>query len=281
MIIFKHIKDISNYLSGQQKKGRRIGFVPTMGALHQGHISLINSCNKKNDITVCSIFINPTQFNNSKDFDKYPVTIEQDIDFLEKNECDVLFLPSTKEIYPPDYPLTYKYDLGYIETILEGKFRPGHFQGVCQVMQRLLEIIHPQQLFLGQKDYQQCMVISKLIAISKMPVEIIIEPTLREKDGLAMSSRNMRLKDEERIRATKIFETLSFIKNEIKAGNLQNLTSKAMQLLQNNGFIIDYVEIADATNLSIQEYWDGNTKIVALIAASLNDVRLIDNMILN
>lgn len=280
MIVFKHIRDITNYLQDKQEQGQSIGFVPTMGALHPGHISLINNCNKKNEISVCSIFVNPAQFNNNKDFEKYPITIDRDIELLEKNECKVLFLPSNNEIYPEGY-VAKQYDLGYLETILEGKYRPGHFQGVCQVMHRLLKIIHPDQLFLGQKDYQQCMVIERLVQIIKLPVQITVGPTLREKDGLAMSSRNTRLSAEERKQAIKIFETLTFIKDNTRPGSLQDIKTKATQYLQSNGFIVDYIEIADVENLAIQEYWDGKTKIVALIAAFLNDVRLIDNMELN
>jgi pantoate--beta-alanine ligase len=280
MIVFKHIKDITVFVAEERKNSKTIGFVPTMGALHDGHLSLINSSIKKNNTTICSIFINPTQFNNNKDFEKYPVTIEKDIELLEKNKCDVLFLPAVDEIYPKNSLPQKKYDLGYLETVLEGKYRPGHFQGVCQVIHRLLEIVQPHQLFLGQKDYQQCMVISKLVEIIKMPVKLIIEPTLREKNGLAMSSRNMRLSNDEKKHATKIFETLLFIKKEIKLGDVENIKKRATQNLQDAGFTIDYVEIASAADLSVKEYWDGNTKLVALIAAFLNEVRLIDNMIL-
>ncbi len=189
-------------------------------------------------------------------------------------------MPAVDEIYPKNSLPQKKYDLGYLETVLEGKYRPGYFQGVCQVIHRFLEIVQPHQLFLGQKDYQQCMVISKLVEIIKMPVKLIIEPTLREKNGLAMSSRNMRLSNDEKKHATKIFETLLFIKKEIEIGDVENIKKRATQNLQDAGFTIDYVEIASAADLSIQKYWDGNTKLVALIAAFLNEVRLIDNMIL-
>ena len=147
------------------EKGKTIGFVPTMGALHAGHISLIKASKNENPITVCSIFVNPTQFNDPKDFEKYPVTIEKDIDMLKEAGCDVLFLPSVEEMYPEGIVTENHYDLGYLETILEGKFRPGHFQGVCMVMQRLLKIVSRIDLYLGQKDYQQCMVIKRLIEL--------------------------------------------------------------------------------------------------------------------
>src|SRR4029079_15450921 len=174
------------------------------------------------------------------------------------------------------------YELGYLETVLEGKFRPGHFQGVCMVVERLLEIIKPAKLYLGQKDYQQCMVIKRLISLmgQKDHIKVMISPTLREKDGLAMSSRNMRLNDEERKKAIAIYETLSFIKQNIKAGDLSGLKRSAGELLEKNGFKTDYAEIANADNLSILNEWDGKTNGVALIAAFLGDVRLIDNMVM-
>src|SRR5436190_4833396 len=191
MILFKKEADLHNWLDVQQKKDRQVGFIPTMGALHQGHISLIKSSKINEAITVCSIFVNPTQFNDRKDFNKYPATPENDIYLLEKADCDVLFMPSEREIYPDSFNKTH-YDLGYLETILEGKYRPGHFQGVCKVMDRLLHIVNPSHLYLGQKDYQQCMVIRKLIQIVGLSksVEITVSSTLRENDGLAMSSCN-------------------------------------------------------------------------------------------
>jgi len=281
MIVFKKTDDIRQFITEEMGSGTTSGFVPTMGALHQGHISLITKAKQENKIVISSIFVNPTQFNNSKDFEKYPSTIENDIDMLEKAGCDILFLPSVKEIYPHGTKDQQHYDLGYLETLLEGKFRPGHFQGVCQVVDRLLKIVQPQNLYLGQKDYQQCMVIKKLVEITGSKTTIIICPTLREPDGLAMSSRNMRLSTEERRQAVKISETLSFIKKEIKPGYLEDLKIRASNYLTDVGFTVDYVEIADAATLQLMENWDGKRKLVALAAAFLNEVRLIDNMILD
>ncbi len=280
MIILKKSDDLKDFLNIHAGKGMNIGFVPTMGALHDGHISLIDLSKRENEITVCSIFVNPTQFNNPNDFIKYPITIENDIDMLEKQSCDVLFLPEIEEIYPPGYIKSH-YELGYLETVLEGKYRPGHFQGVCQVIDRFLKIVNPGKLYLGQKDFQQCMVIDSLLKLKNYPVKLIICPTLRETDGLAMSSRNKRLNETERKLSGKIFEALSIIKNEIKKGSLKELKMKAIQYLSSFGFNTNYVEIADATNLSLLENWDGNKKLVALVATNLNDVRLIDNLILN
>jgi pantoate--beta-alanine ligase len=281
MIIFKKKIDISNYIVNYKKTSGKIGFIPTMGALHKGHISLIEASKKTDTLTICSIFVNPTQFNNSADFEKYPVTIEKDIDMLEKAGCNVLFLPSVEEIYPADSSTTLPYELGFIEKVLDGKYRPGHFQGVCNVVQRLLDIVQPNTIYLGQKDYQQCMVIKKLTELIQSPTQIIICPTLRESDGLAMSSRNMRLTSVERIKAVKISEVLLFIKQEIKPGNLQDLKQRCINYLTNEGYNVDYVEIADATNLTLLQNWDGKTKLVALVAAFLNEVRLIDNRIVN
>jgi pantoate--beta-alanine ligase len=283
MILFKKSADLHNYIEEQHKKKQQTGFVPTMGALHAGHISLIKRSVEENDQTVCSIFVNPAQFNDPNDFNKYPVTLENDIYQLENAGCDVLFLPSVEEIYPNGIEPSNIYDLGYIETILEGKFRPGHFRGVCMVMERLLKIVLPGTLYLGQKDYQQCMVIKRLIELLNLDkkIDLIVCPTLREPDGLAMSSRNMRLNAEERKNATAIYHALINIKEYINHTKIPDLKKEAATMLTQNGFHPDYVEIADANTLELLSEWDGKRKIVALIAAYLNEIRLIDNMLLN
>jgi pantoate--beta-alanine ligase len=281
MILFKKITELSSFIEKEKKKGKSIGFAPTMGALHEGHISLINNSKASNSLTVSSIFVNPTQFNNANDFDKYPITIEKDIDLLEKNGCDILFMPNVKEMYPNGFIDPPLYNLGYLETVLEGKYRPGHFQGVCQVVHRLLSIVKPHNLYIGQKDYQQCMVIKKLIEITHLNINVIIGHTLREPDGLAMSSRNMRLNNEERKKAVKISEVLFFIKKEIKTGYIEDLKERAVNYLSAEGFKVDYIAIATADTLEVLENWDGERPIVALAAAYLNEVRLIDNMQLN
>lgn len=283
MILFKKATDLRKWLDVQQAKGNSIGFAPTMGALHNGHISLIEQSKKANAITVSSIFVNPTQFNDPKDFAKYPITLEKDIAMLEAAGCDVIFLPSVKEMYPDGIKPAIHYDLGYLETLLDGKFRPGHYQGVCMVVQRLLEIVKPDSLYLGQKDYQQCMVIKRLIELFKQDdkIKVSICPTLREANGLAMSSRNMRLKDDERKTAATIFHCLSMIKDNLKQGNLTELKNKAVRILEEAGFRVDYVEIADVNKLYLLNHWDGEQKIIALVAAFMNEVRLIDNLLLN
>ncbi|NOT52021.1 MAG: pantoate--beta-alanine ligase [Chitinophagaceae bacterium] len=281
MVLFKKAADLSNWLETQRKNKRRVGFVPTMGALHAGHLSLIDSSKKENDITVASIFVNPTQFNDPKDFEKYPVTIEKDLDLLEKAGCNVLFLPSVKEIYPKGTISQKEYDLGFLETVLEGKYRPGHFQGVCMVVERLLNIVAPHNLYLGQKDYQQCMVITRLTELMGQPIRVNICPTLRESGGLAMSSRNMRLSEEERKTASTIYKCLSLAKEKLKPGNIAAIKKEMKTMLEKAGFKTDYAEIADARTLELINEWDGKRKLVGLIAAFLNEVRLIDNMMLN
>lgn len=283
MILFKKAIDLRNYLDIQRTQGKKYGFVPTMGALHEGHISLLDSSKKVDEITVCSIFVNPTQFNDPADFEKYPITLEKDIALLETTGCDILFLPPVAEMYPKGTNPVLHYDLGYLETILEGRYRPGHFQGVCMVVHRLLEIVKPDNLYIGQKDYQQCMVIKKLIDLIGLGdlVKINISPTLRNTDGLAMSSRNMRLNDEERKKATSIYQTLCYIKDILNNGSLRQLKEKGTAMLTEKGFKVDYVEIADADNLQPADHWDGEQKLVALAAAHLNQVRLIDNILLN
>jgi pantoate--beta-alanine ligase len=283
MILFKKPEDLKNYLSGKRKAGLRYGFVPTMGALHKGHLSLIDASRKENSITVCSVFVNPAQFNDPKDFEKYPATPEKDIYMLEAAGNDILFLPSVNDIYPGGPGGLQKYDLGFLETVLEGKYRPGHFQGVCQVMHRLLDIVMPDNLYLGQKDYQQCMVIKKLVALIGLNeiIKVKVCPTLREEDGLAMSSRNMRLNEAERKKAVTVSKALNFIKENRKNYDPADLKNKAEQMLRQEGFKVDYVEIADAADLSEIRNWNGKQRIVAVAAAFINEVRLIDNMLLN
>ncbi|MFT3935365.1 MAG: pantoate--beta-alanine ligase [Chitinophagaceae bacterium] len=280
MILFKKTTDLQAMLAAARKTGKSIGFVPTMGALHNGHISLIEASKPANQLTVASIFVNPAQFNDKKDFEKYPITIEKDIELLVAAGCDVLYWPSVEEIYPGGYTQPQHYELGSMETLLEGKYRPGHFQGVCRVMNRLLDIVQPDNLYMGQKDYQQCMVVNRLLSIVQSHTILHTCPTLREADGLAMSSRNMRLNPQERANAAAISAGLRFIKANIQPGSLKFVIDTCTAMLREKDFKIDYVAIADASNLEPVDNWDGKQKLVALIAAFQNEVRLIDNMVL-
>ncbi|MFY7964314.1 MAG: pantoate--beta-alanine ligase [Chitinophagaceae bacterium] len=282
MILFKLASQLHQYIQQQKALGKTIGFVPTMGALHKGHISLIDKSKASCNITVCSIFVNPTQFNDVKDFEKYPITIEQDIYMLEIAKCDVLFLPSVDEMYPKDFDKNKQYNLGFIETVFEGAYRPGHFNGVCMVVERLLNIVTPNKLFLGQKDYQQCIVLKRLVEIMNANIKIEICPTSREENGLAMSSRNKRLSEEMKSKAKIIYESFVNIKKEINTSNSSKLIENTKSLLLQNGFDkIDYLSLANAETLAPIEQWDGSSKLVILVAAFTEGVRLIDNMILN
>jgi pantoate--beta-alanine ligase len=280
MILFKRAADLTAWLKKETADGRPIGFVPTMGALHAGHISLIDISKKTAEITVCSIFVNPTQFNDPKDFVKYPVTIEKDIALLEAAGADILFLPEVPELYPGGTTGLEQYDLGSLETLLEGKFRPGHFQGVCQVMFRLLNLVRPDHLFMGAKDYQQCMVIQRLLTLMGLPTRLHKCPIVREPDGLAMSSRNLRLTPEQRTRATAIYQALLSLAASWRTRPASAL-ARAAAILTQADFHIDYISVADAGTLEPLAGLENAADVIALIAAFMGEVRLIDNMILN
>jgi pantoate--beta-alanine ligase len=281
MILFKRSEDLRKNLDNLRTSGVKTGFVPTMGALHRGHIELIDACRKRSEYCICSIFVNPAQFNDPEDFKKYPKSLENDIEMLEKAGTDLVFIPSVDEIYPNGDKTLEIYDLGTLETLLEGRYRPGHFQGVCQVMYRLLQLVKPDYLFMGQKDYQQCLVVKRLIRIMELTVEFQIVPTVREPGGLALSSRNRRLNVDEKLIAETIFEVLNSINKKLSPGETGFLTETAVKKLNNSGFRTDYVSIARQNDLQPVENWDGRELIVALIAAFLGEVRLIDNLLLN
>lgn len=280
MNIFKHAKSLSDYLNKQVHSVNTIGFVPTMGALHQGHLSLIKRSRETARLTVCSIFVNPAQFNNPEDFKKYPKTIENDIMLLEEGGCDILFLPDEKEIYPDTASRKKHYELGYLETILEGRFRPGHFQGVCLVLEKLLNIVHPDFLFMGQKDFQQCMVVERLIELLHKNTQVVVCPILREEGGLAMSSRNSRLGPSEKKLAAELYQSLVSIKEQLTKDNFSTLKNKAVTELEKKGFKADYLELAKRNNLELVTEFDKKEDLVILIAAFLNEVRLIDNLLI-
>lgn len=282
MLIVKTTAELQKCLKKLKNEGKSTGFVPTMGALHQGHTSLIRAAALKSDVTICSIFVNPTQFNDKADFEKYPVTISRDIEMLAEAGCNVLFLPSVNDIYPNGFNQKQKLDFGFIAQTLEGEFRPGHFDGMAQVVELLLYIVKPNLLFMGQKDYQQQLIVRKLISSRRMKTKLVVGPTLREKDGLAMSSRNVRLDQQARKLAVKISATLQQVKTDFRKGkqNLAQLKENGWLMLQNEpGIKPEYFEIRNAN--SLQTPLKKNEKIVALAAAYIGGVRLIDNMLLN
>ena len=279
MIIINNFKELSSQLSTVRLSNKSIGFVPTMGALHTGHASLVKGSKEKCEVTVCSIFVNPLQFNNREDFDNYPVTIEKDISLLTDLGCEILFLPSEKEIYPDEGSKNKHYDLGYLENILEGKFRPGHFQGVCLVVERLLSMVEPDLLFLGQKDFQQCLVIERLIDLMGVHIKLIKCPTLREESGLAKSSRNLRLNQNELMTAAELYKTLKYISDNASVKKFTDLQEKAVAHLEKKGFTIEYIALANAQNLQLEESFKSGEEQVILIAAYLSGIRLIDNLV--
>jgi len=278
MKIVKSIADLKAVLQSCRSEAAKIGFIPTMGALHNGHISLIENARQNADTTVCSIFVNPTQFNDPKDFEHYPVTVEQDIAMLTDAGCDILFLPSVAEMYPQGTAALESYDLGYIETVLDGAARPGHFQGVAQVMSRLLDAVQPDNLYMGQKDYQQCMVVKQLLALRQDTTQIYFVPTRREQDGLAMSSRNRRLTDGQRALAGLLYQCLVSVEAQNGIKSFDVVKKECLDLLEHKGFTADYVTLADADTLEILEDYDASRNMIALIAAFIGDIRLIDNL---
>ena len=260
----------------EHKAGHTIGFVPTMGALHEGHLSLIKESLQDNDVTVCSIFVNPIQFNNKQDLEKYPRNLEEDLRMLQQGGCDYVFIPETKEIYPDGTP-ELDINFGSLDKVLEGKFRPGHFKGVAIIVKKLFEIVTPDNAYFGKKDYQQLLVIRRLVSELEIPVKIHACPTFREHDGLAMSSRNLRLTIGERQIASLIYQTL--VETKEKAGQIpvKQLREWAIKKINANpAFRVEYFEIVDKTDLHKIESWNENA--IACAAVFLGDVRLIDNM---
>lgn len=280
MHLFKKVADLRHYLDIKKRQGGTIGFVPTMGALHQGHAALIRQSVAGTDCTVCSIFVNPTQFNESKDLEKYPRTPEKDISLLIEAGCNVLFMPPVEEVYPDGQKSDLHLDFGGLDARMEGEHRPGHFAGVAQVVNRLLEIVQPDQLFMGQKDYQQFVIVQEMIAQLKLPVRLTMCATVREADGLAMSSRNLRLTPEQRVLAPMIFQTLSDAKANINSQFPSDIQTAAMRALTVPGIEPAYFEIVDGKTLQPVTIVEDHELVVACTAARLGDVRLIDNMIL-
>jgi pantoate--beta-alanine ligase len=244
-------------------------------------LSLIRRSTQVADITVCSIFVNPLQFNNTEDFKKYPKTIENDIMLLEQSGCDVLLIPDEKEIYPNEASRIPHYELGYAATILEGKFRPGHFEGVCLVVERLLNMVNPDFLFLGQKDFQQCIVIERLIQLMNKNTQLVICPIVREENGLAMSSRNLRLSSSERETAGTLHQHLVWIKEKLGTDNFKDLQKKVISELEKMEFKIDYLELANRNTLELIDACKEGEEAIILIAVFLDGVRLIDNQLIN
>ncbi|MEJ5089974.1 pantoate--beta-alanine ligase [Sphingobacterium faecium] len=281
MRIFKTKKELQDYLETARVNQQKIALIPTMGALHAGHISLLNYAKPLSDITVCSIFVNPTQFNDPKDLEKYPRPIEQDIALLEAANCTILFLPTVEEMYP-DQDEKWHINLQGLDEIWEGKMRPGHFQGVTQVVYKLFNLVQPDIACFGQKDFQQVMVIEQMIKEKALPITIALCPIIRDDNGLALSSRNMRLSEQGKQQALALFRTLQFIKNNVQKIDLPELKKMATnQLETSDGIALEYLAICETTTLQEATGIENNKQYVALVTARVEDVRLIDNMILN
>jgi pantoate--beta-alanine ligase len=274
--IFTNRQEVAQYFT--YKTGKTVGFVATMGALHNGHISLIKQAQQVCDEVVCSIFVNPTQFNDPKDLEKYPRPIAADIAMLEQAGCDILFNPPVSEMY--DDNEKWHLNIGQMEHLLEGKFRPGHYQGVMQVVNKLFNIIKPDVAFFGQKDYQQFMVISKMVELMHVPVKLVMCPIERETDGLAMSSRNVHLTADDRQHALILSKTLSWIKANFDSGNIPPQQQQAESMINSEpGIALEYFEIVDGDTLLPAT--PQTQKVVALVAARAGKTRLIDNMLIN
>ena len=277
MKVLKSKKTLIDYVERQREMGKKIGFAPTMGALHQGHLSLYKAAKKENDEVISSIFVNPTQFNNPDDFQKYPKTLEKDLELLEKAGVDAVYVPNVEEMYP-DGLNSKKYDFDGLENEMEGKYRPGHFDGVGTIVEELFRQVQPHNAYFGEKDYQQLAIIKKMVEKTKLPVKIHGVPTLREEDGLAMSSRNVRLTETQRKEATIIYETLEKVKEWFKVISLEEIKQKVTDIFRNSNFELEYFVIADEETLKEANAIDEDKEYRAFIVAYADTVRLIDNM---
>lgn len=277
MKIFTTRKDLSEYLDQLRCDGAVIGFVPTMGALHRGHLSLLAQAQQETDKVVCSIFVNPTQFNDPKDLEKYPRPIAADIEKLEQAGCDVLFNPEVDEMYAGNEQ--WHLEIGELEHLLEGEFRPGHYQGVTQVVYKLFDIVKPDIAFFGQKDYQQFLIIQKMVELLKLPVKLVMCPILREVDGLAMSSRNIHLTEDDRRHALILSKALNWFCKNVDRNNIVSFIQECKRMISAEpGVQLEYFEAADVDNLHTAN--ESTSDIVVLVAAKVGNIRLIDNMIL-
>lgn len=277
MKVVRTISELKSLISGFKKEGKQVGLVPTMGALHAGHMSLVSRARKENDIVAVSVFVNPTQFNNKEDLRTYPRTEEQDCALLEAAGCDVVFVPSVEEIYPEED--TRVFDLGPVAEVMEGKFRPGHFNGVAQIVSKLFSFVEPDKAYFGEKDFQQIAVIRRMVELEGFKLEIVSCPIKREDDGLAQSSRNVRLSEEQRKIAPNIYrvlkESCNFASNHTVAETVAMVTEELNKLPQ---FEVEYYEIVNGLTMQPVENWNDAPYVVGCITVYCGDVRLIDNI---
>lgn len=280
MRLFTLENTLRKHLSHIRAEGKKIAFVPTMGALHAGHLSLINLAGQYADIKLCSIFINPSQFNNKLDLTTYPRMFDLDCHLLEKTACDIVFAPTVEVVYPDGLDFSLQLDLGILDKVMEGEFRPGHFKGMLEVVKRLLDLTQPDYLIMGQKDFQQFTLVGHMIRKLKIPTKLIIGPTLREPDGLAMSSRNLRLNPEIRTKVAVIFEQLNYLKQHLIKIPPGPLIENAIKAIENSGLRCEYLRMVDAITLENVTDPENHTTIAACAAVWAEEVRLIDNILL-
>ena len=278
MQIFKTKRLLSKELD-KIRGHKKIGVIPTMGCLHKGHISLIKESLKICDVTICTIFINPTQFNNITDFQNYPTSLKEDLIKLEEINCDIIYAPDTNDLYDQNETVK-EYMFGDITKIMEGKYRPGHFNGVATIVEKLFHIINPQKAFFGEKDLQQLQIIKKLVNQKKLNIDVIGMPTIREKNGLAKSSRNQLLSEKEKKEATLIYRSLLYCKENMHLG-IHKLKKHVKKQINSNKYInLEYIEFVETKDMKRIEKFDYNKSNAICIAAYVNEIRLIDNIIL-
>ncbi|MEM1320921.1 MAG: pantoate--beta-alanine ligase [Bacteroidota bacterium] len=280
MYLFKKVSDLQHHLHQLRAGGRKIGFAPTMGALHQGHLSLIRRAAAENDCTVCSIFVNPTQFNDAADLEKYPRTAANDIHLLTSKGNNVLFMPPVEEVYPPDLDTKISFSFGPLAAVMEGAHRPGHFEGMAQVVKRLLDIVQPDGLYMGQKDFQQLAIVRSMLKQLGSGIDLVMCPIIREEDGLAMSSRNVRLDPALRPQAALLSQTLQKTKALQDQQSPAEISAAALNTLTRPGFRPEYFEIVDGRSLQRLHRFEETDFAVACTAVWVGEVRLIDNLIL-
>ncbi|QPH37754.1 pantoate--beta-alanine ligase [Pedobacter endophyticus] len=280
MEVFKTKSALKAFLAPLKASGKRIALVPTMGALHNGHISLIKMAQQNAEVIICSIFVNPTQFTDPKDLEKYPRPIEHDLAMLADAGCNGVFMPDVAEMYPQGADEDWHIDLGNAEFLLEGEFRKGHYQGVTQIVKKLFDAVEPDVAMFGQKDFQQVLMIKNMLAHFSLPINIIICPIIREEDGLAMSSRNIHLSDVDRKNSLVLNQSLKYVADHFDEFDLKELETKAKAFYENiDGVELDYFTIANGATLEPATSKEENS-VVALVAAKVGSTRLIDNMII-
>ncbi len=279
MIICNNKNTLNQAIKTLKSQKKIIGFVPTMGALHAGHISLITRSVSECDATVASIFVNPVQFNNLNDLQTYPRTLDADLAMLETNGCDIVFVPQVEDMYPEGMQNLETYNFGTLETVMEGAFRPGHFNGVAVVVKRLFDLVQADKAFFGDKDFQQVAIVKQLVKQYCIPTQIIPCPIVREADGLAMSSRNVRLTAEERTQAAEISQTLFAAQKMTKTHSVQEVKDFVTQTINAVPALeVEYFDIVDDTNLQSVQSWSAAERIVGCVAVNVGAVRLIDNV---